>query len=105
VGLSFPLRCFPRSTIYSANVSAWRRRPLSTRASSTALFIADLHPQHYSRILELNRKYKSLRLGFVDAAVLALAEHLGLGRVATTDRRHFGAVEIAVSLELVPDKP
>lgn len=70
-----------------------------------SFFIADLHPQHYSRILELNRRYKSLRLGFVDAAVLALAEHLGLGRVATTDRRHFGAVEIAVPLELVPDRP
>ena len=70
-----------------------------------SFFIADLHPQHYSRVLALNRKYKSLRLGFVDAAVLALAEHLGLGRVATTDRRHFGAVEIAVPLELVPDTP
>jgi len=70
-----------------------------------SFFIADLRPEHYSRVLELNRKYKSLRLGFVDAAVLALAEHLGLGRVATTDRRHFGAVEISVSLELVPDLP
>ena len=68
-------------------------------------FIADLHPEHYSRVLELNRRYKSLRLGLVDAAVLALAEHLGLGRIATTDRRHFGAVEISIPLELMPDGP
>jgi uncharacterized protein len=70
-----------------------------------SFFVADLQPEHYSRVLELNRKYKSLRLGLVDAAVLVLAENLGLGRVATTDRRHFGAVEIAVPLELLPEKP
>jgi uncharacterized protein len=70
-----------------------------------AFFIADLSPEHYSRVIELNRRYKGLELGLVDAAVLAVAEHLGLGRIATTDRRHFGAVEIAVPLELVPDPP
>ncbi|HEX7183863.1 MAG TPA: PIN domain-containing protein [Thermoanaerobaculia bacterium] len=65
-------------------------------------FVADLPQESYSRILELNRKYESLRLGFVDAAVMALAEHLGMGRIATTDRRHFGAVRLAVALELLP---
>jgi predicted nucleic acid-binding protein len=55
--------------------------------------------------LELNRKYQALRLGFVDAAVLTLAEDLGLGRIATTDRRHFGAVRLSIPLELLPAKP
>lgn len=67
-----------------------------------AFFVADLPQDSYARVLELNKKYKDLRLGFVDAAVLATAEHLGLGRVATTDRRHFGAVQVAVPLELLP---
>lgn len=64
--------------------------------------LADLPLESYSRVLELNRSYEALRLGFVDAAVLAIAEHLGLGRIGTTDRRHFGAVAISVPLELLP---
>jgi uncharacterized protein len=65
-------------------------------------FVADLPQEVYPRILELNRKYEALRLGFVDAAVMALAEHLGMGRIATTDRRHFGAVRLTLPLELLP---
>jgi predicted nucleic acid-binding protein len=67
-----------------------------------SFFVVDLLPEHYARILELHRAYSGLQLGFVDAAVLAIAEHLQLGRIATTDRRHFGAVEVSVPLELVP---
>lgn len=67
--------------------------------------IADLPSESYPRILQLNQKYRDLRLGFVDAAVLALAEHLKLGRIATTDRRHFGGVKVAISLELLPPEP
>jgi predicted nucleic acid-binding protein len=67
-----------------------------------AFFAADLPQESYPRVLALNRKYRDLNLGFVDAAVLALAEHLNLGRIATTDRRHFGAVVIGLPLELLP---
>jgi hypothetical protein len=67
-----------------------------------SFFVADLQLEQYARILELHRRYSGLQLGFVDAAVLAIAEHLRLGRIATTDRRHFGAVEISVPLELLP---
>ena len=70
-----------------------------------AFTITDLPQQSYARILELNQKYRNIRLGFVDAAVLALAEILNLGRVATTDRRHFGAVKLALPLELLPEPP
>ena len=70
-----------------------------------SFFIADFPQESYPRILELNQKYQSLRLGFVDAAVLALAEHLGVGRIATTDRRHFSPVKLAIPLELLPSGP
>lgn len=70
-----------------------------------SFFVADLQPEHYGRVLELHRRYSSLRLGFVDAAVLVVAESLRLGRIATTDRRHFGAVEVSVPLELLPGNP
>ena len=36
------------------------------------------------------------------AAIVALAETLGLSRVATTDRRHFDPLARALSLHLVP---
>jgi uncharacterized protein len=67
--------------------------------------IVELPPKCYQRVLDLNRKYQKLRLGFVDAAILALSEHLKLGRIATVDRRHFGAVRLSVPLELLPSEP
>ena len=65
-------------------------------------FVADLPRAQYARVVELNQQFADLDLGFVDAAVVALAEALGLGRVATTDRRHFGPVAKALSLTLLP---
>jgi len=65
-------------------------------------FVADLPKDLLPRAVEIERQYADLDLGFVDAAVLALAEHLDLGRLATTDRRDFSAVEITISLELLP---
>jgi uncharacterized protein len=70
-----------------------------------SFLIADLPIESYPRILELNQKYPKLRLGFVDAAVLTMAENLGLSRIATTDRRHFQAVKLAFEIELVPAGP
>lgn len=64
--------------------------------------MADLPREAYSRVAELNRRYEDLGLGFVDAAIVALAETLGLSRIATTDRRHFDPLAAALSLDLVP---
>jgi predicted nucleic acid-binding protein len=64
--------------------------------------LAGLPPEGYLRVYELNRKYRNLQLGFVDAAVLALAEILGLGRIATTDRKDFELVKVHIPIELLP---
>ena len=64
--------------------------------------VADLPKDAYARVADLNRRFDDLRLGFVDAAVAALAETLGLPRIATTDRRHFDPLAAALSLELLP---
>jgi predicted nucleic acid-binding protein len=64
--------------------------------------VADLPQRAYARIAELNREFADLELGFVDAGVLAIAEALGVRRIATSDRRHFGPLASAFSLELVP---
>jgi len=44
------------------------------------------------RAAELEADYRSLSLGFVDAAVIASCERLGETKVATLDRRHFSVV-------------
>jgi len=64
--------------------------------------IAELPRAGYARVADLNRRFDDLNLGFVDAAVVALAETLGLSRIATTDRRHFEPLATAFSFELVP---
>lgn len=64
--------------------------------------IADLPSAGYGRVAELNRRFDDIGLGFVDAAIIALAETLGVLRIATTDRRHFDPLAAALSLELVP---
>jgi uncharacterized protein len=64
--------------------------------------VADLPRQAYPRIADINRQFEDLDLGFVDAAIVALAEALKVTRVATTDRRHFVALAARFSLQLVP---
>jgi predicted nucleic acid-binding protein len=44
-----------------------------------------------SRAMEIDRQYADLRLGLVDASLTALAEQLGVRRVATRDVRHFAS--------------
>ena len=62
--------------------------------------VADLSREGYARVGELNRQYPDL--GFVDAAVVAIAEARGISRIATTDRRHFGPLAATLSLEILP---
>jgi predicted nucleic acid-binding protein len=50
----------------------------------------------------LNRRFSALSLGFVDAAIVAIGESLGLLRIATTDRRNFEPMAPELSLELLP---
>lgn len=60
--------------------------------------------EDYQRARALCDRYASLPLGFVDAAVIAVAERLGERKVATLDRRHFSVVRPAHvrSLRLLP---
>jgi predicted nucleic acid-binding protein len=47
-------------------------------------------------------RYRALRLGLVDAAVMAAAERLKAAAIATLDLRHFGAVSIKGNPRLLP---
>lgn len=64
--------------------------------------VADLPSNGYARVAELNRRFERLELGFVDAAIVAIAESMDQRRIATTDRRHFEPLAKALALELVP---
>ena len=44
--------------------------------------------------MAIDRQYADLALGLVDASVVALAEELGVYRLATRDLHHFSAVRL-----------
>jgi len=69
-----------------------------------ALEVEDLTESDYMRIAELLRKYADLRVGFVDAAVLAVVERLREPKLATLDHRHFSVMRPrhVEALELLP---
>lgn len=58
----------------------------------------------WARIGELAELYLDLPLGISDAAVVAIAERLGITTIATFDHRHFGVVRPrhCDAFELVP---
>jgi predicted nucleic acid-binding protein len=44
--------------------------------------------------MNVDRSFADLELGLVDCSVVALAETLGIRRLATRDVRHFAAVRL-----------
>lgn len=96
-----------------AELDYWCHERLS--GDAWLVFLEDLlagayraeHPtrEDLARCATLQRKYGDLRLGVVDASVIALAERLGEPKVATLDHRLFGVVRPAhaETLDLLPD--
>lgn len=71
---------------------------------SGAIEVEDLIEPDYDRITELLHTYADLRVGFVDAAVLAVVERLREPKLATLDHRHFSVMRPrhVDALELLP---
>lgn len=61
-----------------------------TRAG--AFEIEALLAEDYERVARLMTTYADLRVGFVDAAVLAVVERFREPKLATLDRPHFAAM-------------
>jgi predicted nucleic acid-binding protein len=74
------------------------------QVKSDALEVEDLIEADYDRIANLLRTYADLRVGFVDAAVLAVVERLREPKLATLDHRHFSVMRPrhVKALELLP---
>ena len=51
---------------------------------------------------DLCRRHPALRIGLVDAVVIAVAERMEATAIATLDLRHFGAVKIEGAPKLYP---
>ncbi len=61
------------------------------------------------RALEIDRRFADLQLGLVDASIVALAEEIGVTRIATRDVDDFSAVRLrsgrSFELVVVPTRP
>ena len=71
---------------------------------SGGLVVEDLLPEDYRRVRQLLETYADLRVGFVDAAVLAIVERLREPKLATLDHRHFSVMRPrhVEALQLLP---
>jgi hypothetical protein len=67
--------------------------------------VLDLVKADYLRAHEIMERYADSRVGFVDAAVLAIVERLNEPKLATLDHRHFGIIrpKHVASLRLLPE--
>ncbi len=58
--------------------------------SDNAFDVFQLRREHSPRIARLMEKYADLPMDLADASLVLLAEHLGHGRIFSTDGRDFG---------------
>jgi uncharacterized protein len=93
------------SWILGRHVSAQVESSFLASLAEGELRVEDLEEADYGRMAELVESYSDLRLGAVDAAVVSVAERLGVDTVATIDRRDFTVVRPrhVGHFELVPD--
>jgi hypothetical protein len=73
-----------------------------TDLAAGAFVIAWGEDADLDRALELNKRYRALRLGLVDGVVMAVAERRRAEAIATLDARHFGAVSLHGKPKLIP---
>lgn len=67
--------------------------------------VAEVRTDDYPRIRELCDRYADADIGFVDAAVVAIAERFNERKLATLDHRHFRAIRPrhVDALQLLPE--
>jgi predicted nucleic acid-binding protein len=102
-GLILPATVIPEvDWLLGQRLGASSRLTFYEGITGSYYLVTDLPQAGYARVAALNRQFANLDLGFVDAAIAALAESVGLRRIATTDRRHFGPLAGALGLTLLP---
>jgi predicted nucleic acid-binding protein len=77
--------------LLAARLGERSARAFIESATRGAFEIFNLSAEHLPRIGELMLRYAKLPMDLADASLVILAEHLGTGRILSTDRRDFGA--------------
>lgn len=88
--------------LLAEHVGARAQRAFMRDIAEGAYFIEWGHPADLVRAKALCEQYGKLKLGLVDAVVIAVAERLKASAIATLDLRDFGAVRITGSPKLLP---
>lgn len=102
-GLLLPAPVVPEvDHLLGVRLGAEARRLFYRGLVEASYLLVDVPQERVSRIVELEADFADLDLGFVDSAIVVVAETLGVRRVATTDRRHFEPLARAFDLELLP---
>lgn len=102
-GLILPAPVIPEiDHLLGARLGQGSRLAFYSGITGGHFLVADLPRTAYGRVADINKQFADLSLGFVDAAIVILADTLAVPRVATTDRRHFTPLAAHFSLELVP---
>ena len=88
--------------LLSAHVGARAEEAFLSDLGAGAYRVAWGKDEDLERAQDLATRYRALKLGLVDGAVIAVAERLGAQAIATLDLRHFGAVAILGRPRLLP---
>lgn len=103
--LVVPVLCVAEATYLVSSRLGTRAEVRLLQDLATGDFAAaEVFAGDWTRIAQLVAGYADLRLGTVDASVVATAERLGVTTVATLDRRHFSVVrpQHVEAFELLP---
>lgn len=74
-----------------ARVGERSARAFVESGAAGAYELFELTRDHLPRVSALMAKYAALPMDLADASLVVLAEHLGSGRILSTDQRDFGA--------------
>ena len=88
--------------LVAAHLGGRAQELLLADLSTGALAVEWGRPGDLAAADRLCRRYKTLRLGLVDAVVIATAERLHADAIATLDLKHFAAVAIKGRPRLLP---
>ncbi len=77
--------------LYQRRLTARQAIDLLADVADGDLAVWDIPPTAHARLPLLLRQYANLPMDLADASLVLLAEHLGHGRILSTDTRDFGA--------------
>lgn len=85
----------PTAVITETSHIILKRKGITTLLQFIAMYqmnafdIFEIPASDKTRIFELMQQYRDLPMDFADASLVILAEHLGHGRILSTDKRDF----------------